>query len=225
MEGAQFFRYRQGNSILHKMHPALKIVLMFAFAVAAFYVPLIPAFTLWGVLILSSILFLHFSVSEVISDLRPVIFYGFFLYVSSVIVNYVSLGAGSLCAAVPDAMPDWVLIFIPSDYYIALFIHLALSLEVSSVFYRTTSSVQFKNGFESIERFVTKKDDCPVSESLSLTITFIPRIASFWSKLNTAWISRGGRNSIRKIFHLVPALFSLSMKEGYRKAQAIQMRK
>ncbi|MBR1721613.1 MAG: hypothetical protein IJ727_03880, partial [Treponema sp.] len=115
-------------------------------------------------------------------------------------------------------------IFIPDLTYLPLLSHLALAVEITSVFFRTTSYSQFKEGFATIESFITRKKTTDFSDMLALTLSFIPRISAFWARLSLAYSARGGKDSVYKAVKLFPKLFHLSMREGYEKSLAIQNR-
>lgn len=226
MENAQFFHYKTQKTVLHSLPPALKILLILALAVVAFYLPVKICLVLWPILILLSAIFLKFRPSEIFSDQKPILAYVFLLYLAGLILN-LSIHISSLSFPVEtwnEVFKDFRKVFIPNLTYLPLLAHLALSLEITSIFYRTTSRGQFKDGFSSIEMFITRKDSAPLSDTLSLALSFIPRISTFWNKLELAWQSRGGKSSLKKAVFLFPKLFHAAMREGYEKSLAIQNR-
>ena len=111
-----------------------------------------------------------------------------------------------------------LLLLVPADEYRSLFVRLCLSLEISSLLYRTTSLGSFSDGFSAIERALTRREETPVADLLSLTITFIPRLLLFWQRIDLAWKARGGTPSVRRIVVLTPLLFRLGMHEAWQKA-------
>ncbi len=204
-----FFSYRAGNTFMHKIHPVAKVLLMILLALGAFWVPPLPALIAWVALILFSFLVLKFSPKEILTDISPALAYCFFFYSVSVLLNVIEKNTP---------------VYIPNSQYIATLSHLALSLEVSSVFYRTTTSSQFAQGFRSIEHALTKKEETPFADNLSLTMIFLPRLASFWKRISSAWKARSGKSNTRRIRILVPVLFRVSMHEAYTKALAMENR-
>ena len=205
---------------MHRLNPSIKIVLMFVLAVGAFYVPTAPAFIIWILLILLSKVILHFSFAEILKDLKPVLMYLFILYVVSVIINIASFF--TLEKELNGA--NIIRLFYPDLSYTSLLMKLSLSIEITSIFYRTTSIQQFNQGFASIEHFITRKDETPFSDILSLTITFIPRLVSFWYRIDNAYKARGGKDDLKRIVTLVPVLFNVGMREAYLKAMARENR-
>ena len=226
MENAQFFHYKSQETFLHKVHPAVKILLILALAIAAFYLPVKVCIILYPILIIFSATILHFSPSEIYSDAKPIIAYFFLLYAATILMN-LSNHINSLAFPISSWQEFYggiSKVFIPNTAYLPLLMHLALSLEITSIFYRTTSHGQFKDGFSTIEMIITRKDTAPFSDTLVLAISFIPRISTFWNRLSKSWIARGGKDSLQKAIFLFPKLFHVSMREGYEKSLAIQNR-
>lgn len=216
MESSVFFHYKTQETFLHRLNPALKIILIFFLALAAFYLPVKVCLAVYPILLLFSVLVLKFTLSEVRADASPLLAYIFLLYFATVLANTgVFLNEGR---------KDFFSIFKPNLTYFPLLARLALSLEITSIFYRTTSTGQFKAGFASLEMFITRKDSAPFSDTLALAVSFIPRISVFWKRLENAWISRGGKNNLTKALYLFPKLFHVSLREGYEKSLAIQNR-
>ena len=226
MNGTRFFHYRNGSSFMHRMNPTFKLILLFVLALCSFLIPEIPALILWLSLIFLSPILFRLKPSEIATDLTPSIFYGSMLMLLTVIQNLISLtenysGDGSFSSA-----PFKVIFFVvkPSSEYVRIFAHLSLSIEVSSILYRTTSISAFTEGFRSIEGFFTKGKNNGFSDRLSLTLTFIPRLFDFWVRIDLAWRSRGGKKDLKRIKALTPSLFKESMKEAYVKALALENR-
>ncbi len=204
-----FFSFRAGNTFMHKLPPALKIILMTLLALAAFWVPTVPAFITWGSLIVFSFFVLSFKAKEILIDIKPSLIYALLFYSASILLNVIE---------------QKTQVFIPDSQYLATLSHLALSLEITSLFYRTTTTSQFTQGFRNIEQSVTKKNKTPFADSLSFTLVLVPRIASFWKRICSAWSSRGGKANVSRIKTLVPVLFRVSMEEAYHKTLAQQNR-
>ena len=226
MENASFFHYKAEKTFLHSLPPALKIFLIVALSVTAFHLPVFACLVLWPLLILFSLCFLKFRLAEIFSDTKPVLAYVFLLYIAGFLLN-LSNHFSSLNYPVKsweEVYSGFSKVFVPNLEYLPLLAHLALSLEITSIFYRTTSHGQFKDGFASIEIFFTRKESSPLSDTLALALVFIPRISVFWVRLEKAWYSRGGKDSLSKALSLFPKLFHVAMREGYEKSLAIQNR-
>ncbi|MBO6219816.1 CbiQ family ECF transporter T component [Treponema sp. UBA3813] len=226
MEKAQFFHYKTQETFLHKVPAWIKILLIISLAILAFYLPVKICLVAYPVLILFSMTALRFHISEVWSDAKPVIAYIFLLYFATILLNLANHFSKIVfpVSSWEEVYGGLSRVFIPNLTYLPLLAHLALSLEITSIFYRTTSHGQFKDGFAAIESFITRKDEAPLSDTLALALSFIPRISTFWARLNRAWLSRGGKDSIFKALSLFPKLFHVAMREGYEKSLAIQNR-
>lgn len=211
MEGAKFFHYKTKQTVLHKIPPQAKLALMIILALTSFALPAEACLAAYPALIIVSVALLGLTPAEAFSDNKPTIAYAVLLYAATAVMNAVS-GAG---------FPEML---VPDGTYVPLLSRLALSLETTSIFYRTTSTGQFREGFASIERKLTGKKATPASDTLALALSFIPRIATFWSRIETAWKARGGADSIAKLTTLVPRFLQVSLREGYEKSLAIQNR-
>lgn len=226
MENAVFFHYKTKETFLHKTPPWLKIILILLLSCTAFHLPARACLFLYPATIIFSLIFLNFRISEIYSDQKPVFAYIILLYAATVILN---LSKHLVSLHFPLSQWDELFsgaarIFIPDLTYLSLLSHLALAVEITSVFFRTTSYSQFKEGFSTIESFITRKEKTDFSDTLALTLSFIPRISTFWTRLSLAYSARGGKDSLYKALTLFPKLFHLSMREGYEKSLAIQNR-
>lgn len=214
MQYTGFFRYQTGSSFLHRLHPVIKIILLFTLALSSFALPVKWALCAWAFFICFAI-FLRFSPVDILNDLFPAFLYALMVYGASILSNVLTHSADQ--SLIP--------LFYFNMQYLPLLVHLSLSLEITSIFYRTTSSLEFHQGFSQIEQFFTRKKESPWADSLSLTLTFVPEIVHNWQKIELAWKSRGGKNNIRKIITLVPLLFRVSFHSAYQKALALENRR
>ena len=222
IEAGRFFHYRSGHTFLHKAPAWIKVLLIPILAILAFQLETLPALGLWAsVLILAKIL--GFTAKDICNDLKPTLFYLILLYNTSFIYNISAWKAES--GGQPISWPEFKNLFIFAPQYALLFVRMGLSLSITSLFYRTTSNIQFRHGFSTIERFITRKEESRFADLLGMTLTFIPRIVTCWQRIDTAWKARGGKNSLRKIIVLTPRLFSVSLNDAYEKARAIESRK
>ncbi|MBQ2529930.1 MAG: energy-coupling factor transporter transmembrane protein EcfT [Treponema sp.] len=215
MEGHGFFHYKSGKTFLHQMTPWLKLIMMLTLAIAAFYCPTIPCIMVFSLLIAFSVFFLKFSVLDIVSDLKPAFVYFLLLYLASTLTKLVSIG--DLSKFRPE-------ILMPDESNVQTIFRFLLSLEFTSIFFRTTTSVQLNMGFRQIESAVTRGKSTAISDLLSLTLNFIPRLSDFWQRLDRAWKARGGKNGLKKIRTLTPLLFKTGMQEAYGKSLAIRNR-
>lgn len=222
IEGSRFFHYRTGNTFLHKTPAWIKVLLIPLLAVIAFNLSVQAGLTAWlCVLILA--LFLHFTPKEIINDLKPAFFYFILLYNTSLLSNisaWNEMANGRIIT-----LEEFTALFRFEPRYALFFVRMGLSLSITSVIYRTTSNIQFRQGFATIEQTLTRSDQSRFADLLGMTLTFIPRIVTYWQRIDTAWKARGGKNSLRKLITLTPRLFSVSLNDAYEKARAIENRK
>ena len=217
MNGSVFFRFKNGSTFLHRMGSVKKLLLMVLLSLLSFYVPPFFAVFLYFALILFSAVYLKFSFSEIFTDSIPCIIYAATLYAVCLLSNFTVLCKGEIQEVFFKKL---IFILTPEKKFFSMSIHLFLSVEVTSVFYRTTSPHSFNQAFRKIENFVTKKNQTPVADCLAFTINFIPRIARLWTCLDNAWKARGGKKNVRRISKLTPTLFKTAMSDAYKKSLA-----
>ena len=141
MENAQFFHYKTQPTILHKIPAWIKIILILVLAFVAFYLPVSVCLIVYPLLLLFSAIVLKFSFSEIYSDAKPTIAYVVLLYVATILLNLATHFSNLEypVAHWSDVYTGMSRIFIPNLTYLPLLAHLALSLEITSLVYRTTS--------------------------------------------------------------------------------------
>ena len=97
-------------------------------------------------------------------------------------------------------------------------------MQSASILFKTSTSLQIREGLELMERTVRRKPDAPVAQAVSLFICFIPQVSKNWQQAERAWKARGGRKSLRMFIVLLPVFFSVGMKQAYNSAKAISVR-
>ncbi len=220
MSETRLFHYKCTDTILHRLPAWLKIILMLSLAGLSFYMPLQIGFYAWLFIIFFAFFVLKFSIKEIAADLKPSITYFIMIYSASLILNIITF-----INAQKNVSTDTIIqIIVPDRTYLSLFMHLGLSMQITSLFYRTTSTVQFNEGLSIIEKKITRKQSTPFADLIALTITFIPRLSIFWNQIENSWKAREGKDKIGKITTLSPILFRVSMHEAYLKALARQNR-
>ena len=122
-------------------------------------------------------------------------------------------------------------------------------MQTASLVFKTSTSLQLREGLEKIELSIRKvfrvrrsprnkdsssvscalsmsaRDYAPVAGVIALFVCFIPQVSKNWQQVKRAWKARGGKSSIRMYMVLLPVLFSVSMKQAYTTARAISIRK
>ncbi len=200
LQAAQpLFAYRTGNSFLHKMHPFFKLILLLGFSALVFLfsdnAAYLPFFSLCFILIAR---FIGFSFLQQLKDLKAILPYCVLLFCLHFISNFFKQ---------ENNIKD------------LLFIILKLSclIQISSLFFNTTSSLQLK---ESLEKILPFK----IAVLFSLFLFFIPLLFSIWTKLNYAWKARYGKNGFIKFFKLLPLFISEAFYKSQKLLYALQNR-
>lgn len=229
------FSYKQGSSFLHRCPAWVKILLLPLISLSIFYLPPYFALALIALQTLVSFL-LHFTVREQTRDLKAVFYYAVFLILVKII--------GSLAAAISDgtlsafelaAFPQTVLAFLISEKETwLLLLKLFCIIQTASLIFKTSTSLQIREGLEAMELAVRKcfhfkplvdgRPNAPVAQAVSLFICFIPQVSKNWQQAERAWKARGGKKSPHMFIVLLPVFFSVGMKQAYNSARAISAR-
>ncbi len=170
------------------------------------------------------LLSIHFTAKKTFAIQKPCISYGMMLYSLDIFQNIYHYFKVEKTSAYLLLKPDFI------TYQSS--IRLAVTLQCVSLLYFTTTQLEIRYGITTIEytirklfSFGRKTTIKPrFSQSLSLLLTFIPQVLSVWTKLDTAWKARGGKNGIKKMTKLLPVLISVSMHNAYQTAMAVSSR-
>jgi biotin transport system permease protein/energy-coupling factor transport system permease protein len=144
------------------------------------------------------------SLREQLTDFTPVFYYAILMYALSVFSN---LSENFKLMPVNQFLPA---ILIPNADFIRITLRLALIVQISALFFRTTSPLEIREAVR--------------LEIISLFLCFIPEIFKTWTNINLAWKSRGGGQGIYKIKTLIFVLITLSLEKAAVKAKALQAR-
>ena len=196
MDIKPLFSYRAGKSFLHKMPPVLKLIFLFALTALVFFFPYYSPLYSLGFIVFAR--FSGFSFLQQLKDLETILPYSLLLsavYLFSVLMKTES-NAKDLTFII---------------------LQLICLVQINSLFFNTTSSMQIK---ESLEKFLPFK----VSVLFSLFLFFIPLLFSIWAKLDYAWKARCGKNVFFKVFKLFPVFISEAFYNGQKLLYALQNR-
>lgn len=203
---SSLFCYQAGNSFLHNLDAWKKLIFLFIASVGSFYLSFSISIVIIF-LLLFCFLTTKLSFKNMIKDLSPVLYYAFLLYTTTAITNR-----------------NFAIQF--AD--IVLLLRLTIMMQISSLLFRTTTSLQLKSGLETIESAIRKvlhlKQKTTFSQTFSFFLLFLPRTFEIWNNISRAWAARGGKNNIKKIFTLMPILLSLSIHKAWLTARAAQNR-
>lgn len=214
------FSYEPIKSPLARIPPGLKLMVLFILIILLLYIELKLAIILFFTLIAISLL-LGFSLESQVRDFRPIVIYIFFLYLVNVLINF------SLAKSF-----SWEL-FIPTNSISLSMVRLLVTVQLASLFYKTTTSSQLKFSLEHLEVFLRKllrknpflRKRVGVKPSMTFTFTlviaFIPRLFSLWNQLRLAWQARGGSVGLSMIPTLFPQLLALAFSDAENTWQAI----
>ena len=229
------FSYKQGSSFLHRCPAWVKILLLPILSLSIFYLPPYFALALIALQTLVSLL-LHFTVREQARDLKAVFYYAVFLIFVKIIGNLAAaISTGTLATFELAVFPQAIFTFLISEKETwLLLLKLFCIIQTASLIFKTSTSLQIREGLEAMELAVRKclhlkpiidgRPNAPVAQTVSLFICFIPQVSKNWQQAERAWKARGGKRSLRMLVVLLPVFFSVGMKQAYNSARAISVR-
>ena len=192
------FSYVKRNSPVHRLPAGLKIILLFAIPITVSLTPLWVCLSVMGASLLM-VLLARIPISFFLRDLRPIIWYCFMLCVIDLMSFFFF---GTTDRAIRDET-------------IALILRLLCAMEVTSVFFRTTSTFQIRESLMAAEKAITfGHSSMVISGSFALFLSFLPSIFLTWSHLDQAYRARGGKAGIRKVVRLLPLWIAMSIRKA-----------
>lgn len=231
------FSYKAGKSLVHRMPAWIKLLFVPALSVAVFQLPF--AFALGLILFQLALAFaLGFSAKEQFNDVKFVFYFAFLLYLMGFVGFFCSDffgsfqdggGAEKIQRIEAAALLKSSLIKAFSNSATALMlVRLFCVMQTSSIIFKTTTSLEIREGVGKIEGAIRKalrlKDKNTLTDLISFTLYFIPLVFRIWSQLETAWRARQGKSGVKMFIVLLPALFSVGMKSAYTAAKAVMIR-
>ena len=217
------FKYKTVKGPLHKLPAIFKFFLLLPLSILC--MSLTPPWLALGIIVgLVTGFFCGFTLLEQLTDLKPAALYAFLMYALSVFSllfeNWYTLTLSVL--------------FIPRADFLRISLRLVLIIQLSALLFRSTSSMEIREGLRSVELFVRRclsrifskriSLKCRFAENIALFLSFIPEIFAIWSGINLAWKARGGKNGLAKIRTVVFVLISLSFEKAAAKAKALAAR-
>ncbi|MDR3302484.1 MAG: hypothetical protein LBT01_08180 [Spirochaetaceae bacterium] len=221
------FRYKKGKTFIYRVPALVKLVLLFPLAILIMYMDITSILIGIGCMgIITRIC--GFSFLEQMSNIKPALFYGVFLYGLGLI--------GKFIAFIP-LIPPPPSLFIPNDEYILLVCRLLLVMQLSALFFRTTTSIEIKDALFMVEitsRSLLRKMPLALGKNISLRarlapalallLSFIPEIFELWNALDTSYTARCGRGGLKKIKIVLFALLTLCFHSAAERAKALEAR-
>ena len=205
------FKYKTFKGPLHKVPAIIKIICFFPLSVFCITLPSIWLCAGIGVLILAAFI-CRLTLLDQLTDLKPVLLYAIFLYLLSVLSTLIEVTAPLHIPHSSFLIPNstFLIILTPRNDYLQITLRLILIVQISALFFRTTSSLEIRK--------VVKLN------VITLFLMFIPEIFNTWTNINLAWKARAGRQGIVKMKTLLFVLISLSFEKAAVKSKALESR-
>ena len=217
------FAYKTKKGALHRVPALLKLIILIPFSIFCVSLPL-PGLGI-GIGILFIIGFAcGFSLFEQFHQLRPALFYGILMYILSMISKAFETGFS-------HTVSDFLLIIIvPNSEFLFIFLRLMIIIQLSALFFRTTSNLEIRNSLATVETAIGncisrsslfhkhRSAELKISIGIALFAGFIPEIFQTWAQLDKAWTARCGKKGLHKIKQLIIILITLSFEKAWRKA-------
>jgi len=218
VKGRTLFKYKIKKGPLHKLPVILKIIMMILFSSLCFLLSLQLHIAL--ILLLFIFAFIcKITFWEQLTDLKPALYYSVFMYILSVISSITKISSDIFFNTS---------IFMPNQEYLLTALRLTFIIQLSALFFRTTSFMEIKECLNMIEHFIKRffkiQSKSFFTDTISLFLMFIPDFFIVWSNVNLAWRARGGKPGIKKIKILIFVLISISFEKAALKARAIEAR-
>lgn len=229
------FSYKAGNTFMHKLPAWIKILLVPALSLVFFK---LPVFCSLALILFQFVLAtcLKFSFREQFSDLKFVLYFTFILYFMSFVGIFCSaiFSETALEQAAENGIDFFLLLkssffkCVQNSATALMLVKLFCVIQTSSIVFKTTTSLEMREGVGKIESAIRKilhlKDKNTLTDFISFAIYFIPTVFKIWNQLATAWKARQGKTSVRMFLTLFPVLFSVGMKNAYNTAKAVMIR-
>nr|MCR4954037.1 hypothetical protein [Treponema sp.] len=210
--------------------------------------------------------FLRFTFREQFCDVRPVFYYAVLLYfvkILGIAVEMFSLDFAEVFSknvqftndsrlqdffSNAKAFCSWFISHFTwkrEKETLVMLLKIFCLMQTASLMFKTSTSLQIREGFETMEHFVRKiftpkkrtlhpqvqaqnqaqiLVQTPIATALSMFVNFIPMVAQIWAQSKRAWKARGGKNGIKMYAALFHVLFSVGMKKAWNTARAVQVR-
>ena len=215
------FQYKDGTSIFHRLPSWIKILLLVVVGYAVFMAPVTVCATLIPIVVIIAF-FCNFRIEEQLADIKPAAYYAVLLYVITLGTNIAVDISSTEKIAVNTSF------FLPQHSDIRLVLRLVLTLQISSLLFRTTTPFALRSGISEIEGCIRKifhlSEQNNFSQFFSIFLLFIPRVFSVWHAAEKTWKARGGKSTIRKITILFPLLISVCIHKAWQTERALENR-
>ncbi|MFB5284600.1 energy-coupling factor transporter transmembrane component T family protein [Peribacillus sp. Hz7] len=220
-----FGRYVPANSVMHRMDPRAKLLLVFFFVCIVFLANNLVTYSLLGLVTLGIILLSKIKIRFLISGLKPVLL----LIIFTFLVHILFTKEGEVLYQL-----GWLEIY-EGGLRQGIFISLRFTflILVTSLLTLTTTPISITDGMEELLNPL-KQWKVPVHElalMMSIALRFIPTLMEETDKIMKAQIARGVdfssgpiKNRIKAIVPLLVPLFVSAFKRAEELATAMEAR-
>ena len=211
-------QYLPGNTIIHKLDPRTKIILMIAYIVMLFLVKSLPVFLVPAIYIVATLLLAKIPIRYMISSLRPV---RWLLVIMFLLNLFLTSGKTTI-------VEFWIVSISEEALRKALFITLRLLLLVAgtSLLTLTTSPIELTDGLERLMSplSVFKFPAHEIAMMMTIALRFIPTLMKEVERIQKAQMSRGvdfsSGSLVSRLKNMIPILVPLFVS-SFRRADEL----
>ena len=219
---SSLFSYKQGNSFIHRCPPELKLLVIPVLNILLLFLPWIYSL-IFAVAFLAAGLFIKITLKEIITDIKPVLYYAFLLFIFELFtLDFSSFEIFKL---------NFINSFSWTSQKETVFFLLKLFCIMlsSSLLFKTSTSLELRSGISKIETAVRKimhsKKENTFTQIIFLFLNFIPMFAKIFEQLKKSWKARMGKPGIKMYLKLLPVMFSVSIKKAWNMSRALEIRR
>ena len=211
-------QYLPGNTVVHRLDPRTKILLMIAYIVMVFLVQSLPAFLIPLLFVVAAILLANVPIRYVLSSIKPMRGLLIFMFILNVLFY----------AGETVLFQFWIIKITKEALLSAVFLTLRLLLLVSgtSLLTLTTSPIELTDGLERLlmPLSVLKFPAHEIAMMMTIALRFIPVLMEEVERIQKAQMSRGVDFSsgglISRVKSLIPILIPLFVS-AFRRADEL----
>ncbi len=211
-------QYLPGDTVIHRLDPRTKIILMIAFIVLIFLVKSLPVFVVPALYIIGTLLLAKIPVRYMVSSLKPIRW----LLVIMFVLNLL------LTDGQTPLVSFWIIRITAESLRKAVFITLRLLLLVAgtSLLTLTTSPIELTDGLERLMSplSVLKFPAHEIAMMMTIALRFIPTLMEEVERIQKAQMSRGvdftTGGLISRLKSMIPILVPLFVS-SFRRADEL----
>lgn len=215
MDNISLFSYSAGTNFLYRVTPGIKMLFFYISVVSMFFFNTLCCF-LFLLFIWIFSLCVDYSVKELINNQKSIFSY-------YIIIIFVSCFSFSSLEGTSKKIFEYLYFNYGNlDNTLRVILRLMNIVSISSIFFKTTTSFQIRSTLDDFEFFFIKclnkipflnkfhlEKKIRFAYIFSLYLTFIPRVFSVYSSVSLAWKARCGKNNLKKLFIVLPAVVSV----------------